>query len=363
MINEFKDGNYFLSNFYPVDVSFDGLTFHSVEAAYQAAKLANVEDRRPFTNMTPSEAKRAGRRVDLRHDWEQVKISVMRELLFSKFLGNPHTAQLLLETQNEELVEGNTWNDTFWGVCNGYGENHLGKLLMEVRGILWEIKNVAAKTNRFALHPVKDGEQMYAAANSTEVSFKTSFIGVIQGSFCTGKPTTEWKPFMERTANEYAAERDALLHELLGGILYSAECMKQYCEEHPDAMMTPGEYVFRTNLENTTAMLRFSMGKDGPAFFIYVYKKTSLEQHMEKAKNGIVFQRCRDQEGNPLAVPDGAAIIISGHEGSGVEPTEYIVRYLDSSHIELQRNASNYIYHVLEFEDFVCRNRLVVTRP
>lgn len=141
MIKEFKYEHSFLSNFYPVGVTYEGLTFQSVEAAFQAAKLANVEERYQFTTLNASEAKRAGRRIILRKDWEQVKISVMRELLIAKFLGNPKLGRLLLETGSEELVEGNTWNDTFWGVCNGYGENHLGKLLMEIRDILKENAN------------------------------------------------------------------------------------------------------------------------------------------------------------------------------------------------------------------------------
>ena len=33
-------------------------------------------------------------------------------------------------------IEGNTWNDTFWGVCNGQGQNWLGKILMLVRSEL-----------------------------------------------------------------------------------------------------------------------------------------------------------------------------------------------------------------------------------
>jgi predicted NAD-dependent protein-ADP-ribosyltransferase YbiA (DUF1768 family) len=43
---------------------------------------------------------------------------------------------MLKATGDEELVEGNWWNDTFWGVCNGVGENNLGKLLMKIRAEL-----------------------------------------------------------------------------------------------------------------------------------------------------------------------------------------------------------------------------------
>ena len=76
--------------------------------------------------------KRKGRRVKLRSDWEQVKTTVMREVLGIKFL-DPELSSKLLATGNEELIEGNTWNDRFWGVCRGSGRNVLGKLLMEIR--------------------------------------------------------------------------------------------------------------------------------------------------------------------------------------------------------------------------------------
>jgi hypothetical protein len=86
---------------------------------------------------TPGESKKLGRRCPVREDWEEIKLSVMEELVRSKF-SNPKLSQKLLETNDKLLVEGNTWGDTFWGVCNGRGENHLGKILMKVRSELKE---------------------------------------------------------------------------------------------------------------------------------------------------------------------------------------------------------------------------------
>jgi len=65
-----------------------------------------------------------------------VKVKLMFELVLEKFKQNPELKQKLLETGNQELIEGNTWNDTFWGVCNGQGQNWLGKILMLVRSEL-----------------------------------------------------------------------------------------------------------------------------------------------------------------------------------------------------------------------------------
>ncbi len=126
-------GNYrFLSNFYPAEIEYEGLKYHSVEAAYQSAKTLDMNIRLKFTEMNASNAKLSGRKVNLRKDWEQVKVDVMRELLIKKFQ-DPQLRIKLLLTKNEYLEETNTWNDTFWGVCNGKGKNILGKLLMEIR--------------------------------------------------------------------------------------------------------------------------------------------------------------------------------------------------------------------------------------
>ncbi len=133
MIDSFKGEHEFLSNFYECKVVHGGLTFKSSEAAFQAAKCADIADRIKFVDMTPGQAKRAGRKVKLRSDWESVKISIMHEILHAKFVTNASLANRLLKTGTATLVEGNSWNDTFWGVCNGNGLNNLGKILMIVR--------------------------------------------------------------------------------------------------------------------------------------------------------------------------------------------------------------------------------------
>jgi ribA/ribD-fused uncharacterized protein len=82
--------------------------------------------------LTPGKAKRLGRKVTLRANWELIKIDVMLDLVRQKFQ-DPDLAWMLINTGDAELIEGNHWGDKFWGVCNGEGENHLGKILMQVR--------------------------------------------------------------------------------------------------------------------------------------------------------------------------------------------------------------------------------------
>lgn len=68
-----------------------------------------------------------------RRDWEHVKLKVMEDLVTLKFFAHPELAEKLVETGDEELAEVNWWNDRFWGICQGKGCNHLGKILMKVR--------------------------------------------------------------------------------------------------------------------------------------------------------------------------------------------------------------------------------------
>lgn len=134
MINLFRDEYFFLSNFYPVEIKLDGIVYPNAEAAFQAQKTLNVEERRKFSMLkNPVQAKRLGRKVKLRDDWEEVKLDIMTEIVSQKFLQHPHLIEMLLQTGDEELVEGNKWGDRFWGVCKGKGENHLGKILMKIR--------------------------------------------------------------------------------------------------------------------------------------------------------------------------------------------------------------------------------------
>lgn len=137
MISTFRGQYFFLSNFYTCNLEYGGLTFNNVEAAFQAQKCVNDEQKKMFTNISGAEAKRLGRRVTLRSDWENVKVGIMKELVMQKFIQNPELKKLLMNTGDEKLVEGNTWGDSFWGVDSRRGgRNMLGKILEEVRAEL-----------------------------------------------------------------------------------------------------------------------------------------------------------------------------------------------------------------------------------
>lgn len=135
-ITAFSGPYRFLSNFYPCYVIYEDVRYRSVEHAYQAAKTLDLFQRTTIEQAsTAGIAKARGRTVTLRPDWEDVKIAIMRDLLRQKF-DRPDLAAALLVTGDADLVEGNHWHDTFWGVCCGVGENWLGKILMERREAL-----------------------------------------------------------------------------------------------------------------------------------------------------------------------------------------------------------------------------------
>jgi ribA/ribD-fused uncharacterized protein len=133
MIDSFTGNNRFLSNFYPSRVEYEGDVYPTVEHAFQAAKTDDAADRARIRDAaTPGKAKSLGRRVKLRPDWERVKVKIMHQILRTKFEDRVLAGQLLA-TGNEPMVEGNYWNDTFWGVSKGRGQNKLGNLLVKVR--------------------------------------------------------------------------------------------------------------------------------------------------------------------------------------------------------------------------------------
>ncbi len=146
-ITRFTNKYRWLSNFFQTDevqCRLGNLGFRSVEAGYQAAKCQDPEDRLKFTNITPFLAKKAGQKVSLPKNWDKDRLVVMTDLVRQKFQ-LPELRTALLSTGETILIEGNHWGDTFWGQCPvGNGQNHLGRILMEVRR---EIQNDAGHSS------------------------------------------------------------------------------------------------------------------------------------------------------------------------------------------------------------------------
>ena len=153
MIDSFTGRWNFLSNFFPVEIEHQGIKYPSIEHYYVAMKIKNdqqidgkyigyIDCRELISKIkNPGEAKRFGRTLKIRKDWDDVKLDVMLWGVREKFK-KEELKEMLLSTRDQELVESNWWNDKYWGVCKGVGENNLGKILMQVRE---EVKNLNKK--------------------------------------------------------------------------------------------------------------------------------------------------------------------------------------------------------------------------
>jgi len=139
MINRFTNNFEFLSNFYICPFVYNDKKYLTIEHAYQSFKSLN-ESEQEWVRLAPtaSLAKSFGRKVKKRTDWDNIKYNLMLKLVRIKFKNN-NLKKLLINTGNEELIEGNYWHDNIWGDCNCdkckniNGQNWLGKILMQVR--------------------------------------------------------------------------------------------------------------------------------------------------------------------------------------------------------------------------------------
>jgi N-glycosidase YbiA len=133
-IVSFTGENFFLSNFYPCEVGFEGKIYKSSEHAYMAAKTTDNNIREYIAAQpNPGAAKKIGRSVPLRENWDKLRVHYMRIILENKF-GDYELRKKLDSTKGYELIEGNSWGDRFWGQSPlGTGKNELGKLLMSIR--------------------------------------------------------------------------------------------------------------------------------------------------------------------------------------------------------------------------------------
>lgn len=139
MIEEFQGEYRFLSNFYLVDIDWHGKIWPSTEHIYQAMK---TKDKALQEKMrlcpTPGKVKRLGKNVELRPLWDELKFAFMYTIVNEKFKQCADLRQMLLDTGEQELQEGNSWGDVYWGICKGKGQNCLGRILMEIRSDLAE---------------------------------------------------------------------------------------------------------------------------------------------------------------------------------------------------------------------------------
>lgn len=142
LIDSFRGEFLFLSNFYSCPVEYEGLTYFSSEAAFQAQKCPDKEGRMKYTTLkSPLWAKRFGRKERLPENWDTTSEKIMEDVLRAKFSA-PALARRLKATGDAYLEEGNHWHDNLWGNCtcdrcrDTEGQNRLGRILMTIRSEL-----------------------------------------------------------------------------------------------------------------------------------------------------------------------------------------------------------------------------------
>lgn len=133
-------------------ILYEGVVYPSTENAYQAAKSFFPEGRLEFVDATPKKAKQLGKKLKLRANWDKIKFQIMYEVCEEKFKDGIER-ELLLQTGDKYLIEGNYWCDQNFGICfgpdfktmdqfalmrkcpkcGGGGKNALGKILMDIR--------------------------------------------------------------------------------------------------------------------------------------------------------------------------------------------------------------------------------------
>jgi ribA/ribD-fused uncharacterized protein len=139
IIDSFKNEHNWLSNFFKSPITIDGITYPTIEHAFQAAKTDVIEEKlKIVANANPVIAKRIGKKVQLRENWDELRVEIMRKLIDLKFQDEV-LAEKLIATGDATLVEGNHWHDNYWGACScakcsgKTQSNNLGLLLMEKR--------------------------------------------------------------------------------------------------------------------------------------------------------------------------------------------------------------------------------------
>jgi ribA/ribD-fused uncharacterized protein len=149
-ITRFRDQNEWCSNFGPGDVCLGGITYPRREHAFVAHKSLDPDFRLRMASLPDSRegalaAKRAGRAVLLRPDWDRMRKPIMLQVVLATFLRHPDMAELLVATGGAVLIEGNRWHDNYWGSCTcskcgqgdfNNGHNYLGSILMMVRDLV-----------------------------------------------------------------------------------------------------------------------------------------------------------------------------------------------------------------------------------
>lgn len=223
----FRGERSYLSNMYEYPMDINGLEFSCVEAAFQSFKTNGLELRKKFVGLNGYEAKELGRKISLREDWDQIKVKVMRQLIECKF--SLELGDKLKKEQGD--LEVNSWDDTFWGVCNGKGHNMLGKILMEVRAKLLKDNNIFTSECDLLVNPVNCLGQ---SGKGLALQFKQQFL-VQEGKFiqhCKSHGMHGGDILVVDNVVYFTTKEDWRNLSQLAWIDKGLETLRDYCDAH-----------------------------------------------------------------------------------------------------------------------------------
>ena len=126
------------TNWSPYRVKIWGHTFPTAEHAYQYKKFETLDPKlanRIRRAACPEKAKQLGWSKPInRKEWDEIRVSVMQEILSAKCAQHEEVQRALKSTGNTAIIQHADDSDTFWGIgMRGNGKNTMGKLWMALR--------------------------------------------------------------------------------------------------------------------------------------------------------------------------------------------------------------------------------------
>ena len=209
---------------------------------------------------------------------------------------------------------------------------------------------------KMTIRPMTAPERMYCFTQSQQIMAQTGCIGHLRGDMGSSGEQfySSWDDHQgQLKTQEFKDEFDAVINALRfeeahGGVLASRRSLANYCWDHPDSRMVPGEddFGFRLDTENYSYMIRLNPNRGMYNIYCYCYQREWLDNHLENASKGVRFIDSHYNE--KFRVPDGDKVRIITASG---EYRDMCVRYIDDYHMETNADWGNTLYHICEFAE------------
>lgn len=208
------------------------------------------------------------------------------------------------------------------------------------------------------IRPMTTQEQLYAYAQSQQITMQTGAIGYLRGDFdSSGNEfhSTWFDEVESRKTDEFKAEFQEVIDTLrfdkqYGGLLASRSAMQKYGRNQPDSAFEGNyttEYGFRIDTKQFAYLLRCIPVKGDYNFYCWCFEAKWLDRHLKQAEKGIRFITSDYKE--LFRIPDGDKIRITQPDGTHIDRT---CRYIDECHLEVGSG----LYHICQLAELMERN-------